>query len=108
MGLIAPAAHLGMALDLHLPEAVKQMEGAIFGFKKDISTLDAAIASAKQTADVQVKAAKMSGMTPDDIKQVYNYGATPARLAGVSEATLLAFGGISKKANMGGQESGTA
>ena len=108
MGLMEPAADLGQALDLRLPDAVKQMEGAIFGFKKDISTLPAAMASAKQTADVQVKAAKISGMTPEDISQAYKYGATPARMAGLSEQTLLAFAGISKKANMGGDEAGVA
>lgn len=108
MGMMTPAANLGMALDLKLPDAVKQMEGALFGFKKDISTLDAALASATRTADVQVKAAKISGMTPEDITQAYKYGATPARLSGVSEETLLAFAGISKKANMGGDESGVA
>lgn len=108
MGLMEPAAALGSSLDLRLPDAVKQMEGAIFGFKKDISTLDAAKASAKRTADVQVKAAKISGMTPEDISQAYKYGATPARMAGLSEETLLAFAGISKKANMGGDEAGVA
>lgn len=108
MGLMEPAASLGASLDLRLPDAVKQMEGAIFGFKKDISTLDAAKASAKRTADVQVKAAKISGMTPEDISQAYKYGATPARMAGLSEETLLAFAGISKKANMGGDEAGVA
>ncbi len=108
MGLMEPAAALGQSLDLRLPDAVKQMEGAIFGFKKDISTLDAAKASAKRTADVQVKAAKISGMTPEDISQTYKYGATPARMAGLSEETLLAFAGISKKANMGGDEAGVA
>lgn len=108
MGLMEPAAALGSSLDLRLPDAVKQMEGAIFGFKKDISSLDAAKASAKRTADVQVKAAKISGMTPEDISQAYKYGATPARMAGLSEETLLAFAGISKKANMGGDEAGVA
>jgi hypothetical protein len=108
MGMIGPASDLGMSLDLKLPDAVKQMEGAIFGFKKDISTTAAALASAKQTADLQVKAAKISGMTPEDIKEAYKFGATPARMSGVSEQTLLAFAGISKKANMGGDESGVA
>lgn len=108
MGMMGAASNLGMALDLRLPEAVKQMEGALFGFKKDISTLDASLASATRTADVQVKAAKISGMTPEDITQAYKYGATPARLSGVSEELLLAFAGISKKANMGGDESGVA
>lgn len=108
MGVMNPAASLGMSLDLKLPDAVKQMEGAIFGFKKDISTLPAAMASARRTADLQVKAAKISGMQPEDITAAYKYGATPARLSGVSEETLLAFAGISKKANMGGDESGVA
>ncbi len=108
MGMMPSAANLGMALDLKLPDAVKQMEGAIFGFKKNIETTADALAAARQTADLQVKAAKISGMTPEDITQAYKYGATPARLAGVSEQTLLAFAGISKKANMGGDESGVA
>jgi TP901 family phage tail tape measure protein len=108
MGMMEPAGNLGMSMDLKLPDAVKQLEGAIFGFKKDISTLPAALASAKQTADLQVKAAKISGMTPDDIKAAYKFGATPSRMSGVSEQTLLAFAGIGKKANMGGDESGVA
>ncbi len=108
LGFMTSAADLGQALDLSLPSAVRQMEGAIFGFKKNISTLSDAVAAAKQTADVQVKAAKISGMTPGDIVEVYKYGATPARLAGVSEQGLLAFGAISKKANMGGDEAGVA
>ena len=108
LGMMGAAGDLGQSLDLTLPDAVKQMEGAIFGFKKNIGTTADAMASARQTADIQVRAAKMSGMTPDDIKETYKYGATPARLSGVSEQLLLAFGGISKKANMGGSEAGTA
>jgi len=108
LGFMEPAANLGQSLDLSLPDSVRQMEGAIFGFKKNISTLADATASAAQTADIQVKAAKISGMKPEDITQLYKYGATPAHLAGISEASLLAFGAISKKANMGGDESGVA
>jgi TP901 family phage tail tape measure protein len=108
LGLTPTAANLGQAMDLSLPDSVKQLEGAMFGFKKDMSTLAAAQASAIRTADLQTKAAKISGMTPDDIRELYKFGATPARMSGVSEETLLAYGGISKKANMGGDESGVA
>lgn len=108
MGMMKPAGDLGMAMDLKLPDAVKQMEGAMFGFKKNISDLASSMASAKQTADYQVKAAKLSGMTPEDISQLYKFGATPARMGGVSEATLLGFGGVLKKANIGGDEAGVA
>lgn len=108
MGMMEPAAQLGMSMDLSLPDAAKQMEGAIFGFKKDTSTLEAAKAAAKQTADYQVKAAKVSGMTPEDIRQLYKFGATPARMGKVSEASLLGFGGVLKKANIGGDEAGVA
>jgi hypothetical protein len=66
------------------------------------------MASARQTADYQVKAAKLSGMTPEDISQLYKFGATPARMGGVSEASLLGFGGVLKKANIGGDEAGVA
>nr|WP_249803361.1 phage tail tape measure protein [Bradyrhizobium sp. 35] len=108
MGMMEPAAQLGMSMDLSLPDAAKQMEGAIFGFKKDTSTLEAAKAAAKQTADYQVKAAKVSGMTPEDIRQLYKFGATPARMGKISEASLLGFGGVLKKANIGGDEAGVA
>lgn len=108
MGMMEPAAQLGMSMDLSLPDAAKQMEGAIFGFKKDTSTLEAAKAAAKQTADYQVKAAKVSGMTPEDISQLYKFGATPARMGKISEASLLGFGGVLKKANIGGDEAGVA
>jgi Phage-related minor tail protein len=108
LGMMTPAGNLGMAMDLPLPEAVKQMEGAMFGFKKNISDTPSALASAQQTADYQVKAAKISGMTPEDIRQLYKFGATPARMGGVSEASLLGFGGVLKKANIGGDEAGVA
>lgn len=108
MGVITPAANLGQSLDLDLPSAVKQLEGALFGFKRNISTREAAIASARRTADMQVAAAKASGMTPEDLVHLYKFGATPSRLAGLSEGNLLAFGGIAKKANIGGDESGVA
>jgi len=108
MGMMDPAAQLGMSLDLSLPDAARQMEGAIFGFKKDTTTLEAAKAAAKQTADYQVKAAKLSGMTPEDLRQLYKFGATPARMGKISEASLLGFGGVLKKANIGGDEAGVA
>lgn len=108
LGMIPAAKDLGQATDLNLPDAVKQLEGAIFGFKKDISSVEAASRSARQTADVQVKAAKISGMTPDDVRQAYTYSATPARLAGVSEEKMLAFAAIGKKSNMDGSQMGTA
>ncbi|OKO73041.1 phage tail tape measure protein, partial [Bradyrhizobium sp. NAS96.2] len=108
MGMMGPAASLGSALDLSLPDAVKQMEGAIFGFKKATGTMEEAQKSAQQTADYQVKAAKISGMGPDDLRQLYKFGATPARMGQISEATLLGFGGVLKKANIGGDEAGVA
>ncbi|OCC05101.1 phage tail tape measure protein [Labrys sp. WJW] len=108
LGMMPDAATLGQGFDLSLPDAVKQMEGAIFTFKKDVSTVAAAAEAARQTADVQVKASKISGMTPEDIRQIYKYGGTPAYMAGISEQNLLAFGAISKKANIGGDEAGVA
>ena len=108
LGMMPAIANLGQALDLSLPEAAVQIEGAIFGLKKDTSSEAAARAAAKRTADLQVKAAKISGMKPDDIRELYKYGATPALLAGMSEEQLLAFGSVLKKANMGGDEAGVA
>lgn len=108
LGMMPHAAALGMATDLTLPEAVKLIESGIFMFKKPTDTTASAEASAKQTADVMTLAMKASGMTPDDIAQVYKFGAPSAKMAGVSEQNLLAFGGVLKKAGIGGPESGTA
>jgi hypothetical protein len=108
LGLMDSAANFGMALDLTLPDAVRQMEGAIFGFQRDLSTRASALEAAKRTAGMQVKAAKISGMKPEDLLQLYKFGATPSFMAGLSEESLLAFGGVLKKANIGGDESGVA
>lgn len=108
LGMIPHVKDLGQALDIDIGDAAKQIEAGIFAFKKDIGTLEAATKSAQQTADIQVKAAKISGMTPEDIKQAYKYGATPARLAKVSEERMLAFAGVLKKATIGGDEAGVA
>ena len=108
LGMIPHVKDLGQALDIDIGDAAKQVEAGIFAFKKDISTREAATNSAKQTADVQVSAAKISGMTPEDIQQAYKYGATPARLAHVSEERMLAFAGVLKKATIGGDEAGVA
>jgi TP901 family phage tail tape measure protein len=102
------SSKLGMAMGTTLPEAAKLLEGGMFGFGKDTSTFAAAIANAKRTADLQVKANKIGGMTPDDIRALYKFGATPFRMSGLSEEKLLAFGAVGKKANMGGDEMGTA
>ena len=108
LGMIPAGANLGMATDQDLPSSVRQLEFGIFGFKKDTSSRDAAVASAKQTADRMVKASKISGMTPEDEVQLYKRGANPAHLAGVGEESLLAFGGTLKRANIGGDEASTA
>ena len=102
------AAQLGQAFDKSMPEGVKALEGAMLGFNKDVSTFDKALSSAGRTADLQVKASKISGMDYDDIVALYKYGAAPSRMAGLSEENMLAFGAISKKANLGGDEAGTA
>jgi|GEM_PF-2225376 len=108
LGVMPAGANLGTAMDLSLPEAVKQMENAIFGFQKDISTTAKAIDAANRTADLQVKAAKISGMTPEDIAAVYRFGANSAHMNNMSEETLLGFGGILKKAGIGGDQGGVA
>ena len=108
MGFAPVAAQLGQAFDISMPEGVKLLEGAMLGFKKDTSTGAAAAASAQRTADLEVKASKISGMSAEDIQAAYKFAAAPARMSGLSEEQMLAFSVIAKKANMGGEESGTA
>ncbi len=80
----------------------------MLGFGKDVSTFEKAQAAATRTADLEVKASKISGMTFEDVVALYKYGAAPAKMAHLSEESMLAYGAISKKSNMGGDESGTA
>ena len=108
MGMTPTAAVVAQALGTEMPDAAKMIEASLFGFKRDTSTAAAAEAAAKRTADLQVRAAKASGMTPEDLTELYKYGATPARLAGVSEEMLLAFGAVEKRSNIGGDEAGVA
>ena len=113
MGIAPVASTLGQALGttdhpVEMPQAARSIEAAVFGFKRDYSTTAKAVAAATRTADLQVAASKASGMTPEDLQQLYKYGATPARLANVSEESLLAFGGIAKRSNIGGDEAGVA
>jgi hypothetical protein len=107
-GILPEAANLGQAMDVTLPESVKLMEGALFSFKRDISTMEKARAEARRSADMQVAAAKASGMNSDDIKQLYKYGAVGSSMSKIHEAALLAFGGLGKKVNIGGDEMGVA
>jgi TP901 family phage tail tape measure protein len=108
LGFTPTVASMGAAFDVSMPEAVKGLEGAMLSFRKDTSTLEKAHEAATRTADLQVKASKISGMTFEDVVQLYKYGAAPAQMAHLSEENLLAFGAISKKSNMGGDESGVA
>ena len=65
------------------------MEGAIFGFKKDISTTEAAaMQSARQTADAQVKRREDLGHDAGGPPRaaLQETARRPARLSGVSEA----------------------
>ena len=108
LALTKVAANLGQAMDLTLPEASTVLEGGMFGFGKKTSTYEEAVAGAQRTADLQVKASKAFGMSPDDIREGYKFAAAPFHLGGLSEETMLAFLGLGKKANMGGDEMGTA
>ena len=108
MAITQAASTLGQATDKSLPEAAKVLEGGLFGFGKDTSTYDKALANAKRTADLQVKATKAFGMEPEDLIGLYKLSAAPFRMAGLSEEQMLTFGGMGKKSNMGGDEMGTA
>ncbi len=109
LGFTPVTAQIGQAFDLEKQEdAVKLLEGAMLGFKKDVSTKDAARASAQRTADLEVKSSKISGMGAEDIEALYKRGAAAARMAGLTEEQMLAFGGAAKKVNIGGDESATA
>ena len=103
LSITPSTAHVGQAMGISMDEAANLMEGGMFGFNKERNT-----ENAKEAADRIVKASKVSGMDADDIKQIYKYGAAPARLAGISEPTLLGFGAMAKKSNMGGDEAGVA
>ncbi len=108
LGFAPTASKLGQAFDVSMEDGVKLFEGAMLGFKKDVSTKDAAEASARRTADLEVKTSKVSGADAEDLIQLYKRGAAAARMAGLTEEQLLAFGGTAKKVNVGGDEAATA
>lgn len=106
--VVQTAVGPGQAFGISLPEAAKLLEGAVFGLGKDTSTAAAAKAGAGRSADLMVRGAKLTGMSSDDIRELYKFGGNAARMGGLSEETLLAFGGLGKKANIGGDEMGVA
>ena len=109
LGFTPVTSQLGQAFDLEkMEDGVKLLEGAMLGFKKDVSTKELAQRSAQRTADLEVKSSKISGMNAEDIEQLYKRGAAAARMAGLTEEQMLAFGGAAKKVNIGGDESATA
>ena len=108
LGFTPTASQLGQAFDVPMVEGVKLFEGAMLGFKKDVSSEAAARRSAQRTADLEVKSSKISGLDADDMIQLYKRGAQSAKMAGLTEENLLAFGSVAKKLNIGGDESATA
>ena len=108
LGFTPTASQLGQAFDISMEDGVKLFEGAMLGFKKDVSTEAAAKQSAQRTADLEVKTSKISGADADDLIQLYKRGAAAAQMAGLTEEQLLAFGGTAKKVNIGGDEAATA
>ena len=108
LGFTPTASQLGQAFDIPMEEGVKLFEGAMLGFKKDVSTEATAKRSAQRTADLEVKTSKISGADAEDLIQLYKRGAAAAQMAGLTEEQLLAFGGTAKKVNIGGDEAATA
>ena len=108
MGFTPVTAQLGQGLDVSMEEGVKLLEGAMLGFKKDVSSEAAARRSAQRTADLEVKTSKISGAGAEDLIQLYKRGAASAQMAGLTEEQMLAFGGTAKKVNIGGDEAATA
>jgi len=108
LGMIPEIANYGAAMDLSLPDSAKQIERSLFTFQRDVSTKEKAEAATRKTADLQVKASKISGMTPDDLSHLYNFGAPSAKAAGMKEESLLALGATLKKAGIGGDQAGVA
>ena len=108
MGILPEAANLGQALGVTLPDAVKQLEGALFAFGRHLETPERARAAARLSADMQTAAAKSAGMTSEDLVQLYKYAANSGSLSGLGEGKVLTFGALGKKVNMGGDEMGVA
>lgn len=108
MGILPEASNYGQAMSTTLPEAVAGLEGALFAFQRDLSTPERARAAARRTSDIQVAAAKSFGLTHDDLKGGYQYGALAASSSGISEEKLLAFIGLGKKLNISGDAQGNA
>ncbi|WP_336801817.1 phage tail tape measure protein [Kaistia sp. MMO-174] len=105
---VGEAANYAGAMGTDLPEAVKTLEGIIFGTGKHIEDAGEAMATMRRVVDQSVKLAKIGGLDDDDIKDFFKFGAMPGSTAGLSDETMGAIAALMKRANIPGAEAGVA
>lgn len=106
--LVEQAKNVAMALGSNMEEAAESMRGYLAARVADMSTAEAAERSARNAANRMIKAAKLGGMSAEDVAQFTKYGGASARAAGISEDNTLALGIALRRAGVRGDEAGVA
>jgi len=106
--LVEQAKNVAMALGSNMEEAAESMRGYLAARVADMSTAEAAERSARNAANRMIRAAKLGGMSAEDVAQFTKYGGASARAAGISEDNTLALGIALRRAGVRGDEAGVA
>lgn len=106
--LVEQAKNVAMALGSNMEEAAESIRGYLAARVADMSTAEAAERSARNAANRMIRAAKLGGMSAEDVAQFTKYGGASARAAGISEDNTLALGIALRRAGVRGDEAGVA
>jgi hypothetical protein len=106
--LVEQAKNVAMALGSNMEEAAESLRGYLAARAADMSTAEAAERSARSAANRMIRAAKLGGMSAEDVAQFTKYGGASARAAGISEDNTLALGIALRRAGVRGDEAGVA
>lgn len=106
--IVKSATEYAQAMSVELPQAAQTVEGLLFSTGQVVTDGTAALAAAKRAVDQMAKAAKISGMSDEDLREGIKFSGLAGSTAGLSNATILASLALQKRANIPGSEAGVA
>lgn len=93
--------------NIDMAEAVHTVIAYLKTSGKDISTPDKAAAESAKAVNMMVKAAKLSGLSANDITEFLKFGSAPGTFAGFSDPFKFAIAAAQKRAGTDGALTGT-
>ncbi len=106
--IVKSATDYAQAMSVELPQAAQTVEGLLFSTGQVVTDGNAALAAAKRAVDQMAKAAKISGMNDEDLREGIKFSGLAGSTAGLSNAAILASLALMKRANIPGSEAGVA